>query len=899
MTAGWRRWLRIWRRSPETDVDAELRFHMEARVDDLVARGLAPDVARAQALEEFGDVEAARAELTAIDRRMARRHTWADRWGGVALDLRHTLRGLARSPGFTVMVVLTLALGIGANAAVFAVLDRLFLAPPAGVPYPDRIQRLFVTRQFPGQPTPQLGSEFSYPEFRSMLAALPASVRAAGVASGRTRIGPSSDAPVRDFGYTVGDYFGVLGLHPVVGRFFSGAETTGPGRTPVAVISHRLWTERFGGTAAVLGQPLDLGPHRYTIVGVAPRGFSGTGLDAYNVWVPFNTIGSWEGASDAAYHNIGTGLIRVVARAPGVRDVAALEAGATAGLRGSHVPWDSTAKATVGPLRGADMPDFYLRQYAISERLAGVAAIILLIACANVANLLLARASVRRRETAVRLALGVSRRRLIARSLAESVVVAVLAGAAALVTAAWTSGVLRALILARVQWGGPSVDLRVGLFAASVSLVAGVAAGIVPAVQASRSDLTEALKSSSRNGSPGRSRTRSALVALQAALSVVLLAGAGLFARSLRSVESIDLGYDAPRLIFASAAATDDSALDREIAARLPALAARVRLVAGVTRTALTLYAPLRGFSSMDTFLPGRDSLPPVGEFRAPIVVVASPGYFATLGMHLLEGRGFTDHDRAGAEPVVVVSRSLARAYWPGQDALGKCLVVDTRTGPCRRVAGVVNDARTIGIVGAPAPLYYLPFAQAPAGWRQPGAMAIRIAERVDPAAVKAAVEGVMRDALGPQANVSVHAMHDFEAPELAQWRLGATLFSGAGLLALIVAAIGIYSSVSYGVSQRTRELGIRLALGARAPGVIGLVVRQGVRAVAFGVLLGILVALALGRLVTSLLYGVSPHDPAVLGATAALLLVVAGLASLLPAHRASHVDPMETLRAE
>ncbi len=454
MTAGWRRWLRIWRRDPQADVDAELRFHMEARVEDLVARGLSDPDARAQALEEFGDVDATRRRLGAIDRRIAEQHRRADWWEGMAQDLRHTLRGLARSPGFTLMVVVTLALGIGANAAVFSVLNRLFFAPPAGVPHPEQVRRVFITRRFEGQPTPQLSSLFNYPEFHSVVAALPASVRVAGVVTGHARIGRSPDAPPRDFAYTVGDYFGVLGLHPTIGRFFSGAETAGPGRTAVAIISHRLWLQRFGGTATVLGQPLDLGPHRYTIIGVAPRDFAGTGLDAYDVWVPFNTIGSWVGAPGDIYHAIHTAMIRVVAYAPNPRDDAALRVATTRGLRGSPVPWDSAATAALGPLRGAEMPDFYRRQYAISTRLAGVAAIILLIACANVANLMLARATVRRRETAVRLALGVSRRRLVARSLAESMVVALLAGGAALVAAAWTSAVLRALILARVQWGG-------------------------------------------------------------------------------------------------------------------------------------------------------------------------------------------------------------------------------------------------------------------------------------------------------------------------------------------------------------------------------------------------------------------------------------------------------------
>ncbi|HVB37003.1 MAG TPA: ABC transporter permease, partial [Vicinamibacterales bacterium] len=765
MTSGWRRWLRIWRRSAAADVDAELRFHLDERTEELVAAGLTWSAARSQAEAEFGDLEAARAQLGEIDRRIAERQRRAEWWETIAQDLRHTLRGLARSPGFTVMVVVTLALGIGANAAVFSLLNRLFLAPPAGVTHPEDVRRVSLTEHSPNRPAPYTRSAFNYPEFRSVAAALPSSVHVAGAVPREERIGRSADAPRREVNFTVGDYFGVLGLRPAIGRFFSGAETGIAGRTAVAVISHQMWRAQFAGTQAVLGQPLDLGPHRYTIVGVAPKGFAGDGLDAVDVWVPFNTLDSWASPTPDYYDQTGTMMIRMLAHTPSPAAVSALQTDATRAFRTSRRVGDSLATASVTPLRGAAGPEFYERQLAIAERLAGVAAIILLIACANVANLMLARAASRRRETAVRLALGVSRRRLVGQLLSESVVVAGVAGLAAVLTVVWGAAALRELILPNVQWGGGALNLRVGLFAAIVSLGAGIAAGIVPAIQGSRPDITNFLKSDARSGRRVRSRTRTTLVVVQAALSLVLLAGAGLFIQSLRDVESIHLGYDAPRLLFASAGAEDDPSRAREITARLPALADRIGLVPGVERVALTGVAPMRGFSTMDVFLPGRDSVPRVGRFGGPLVAFGSAGFFSTLGIRVLAGRGFTEADRAGAAQVVVVNRTLAQAYWPGESAVGKCLIINKRTDPCRRVVGVVVDAHMLGVVEDPIGVYYVPLAQAPHGWTDPGTIVVRAAPG-ERAAVRVSVLHDLRNALGPQAVVTVRSMDDIVGPE-------------------------------------------------------------------------------------------------------------------------------------
>ncbi len=895
MTAGWRRWLRIWRRTPEVDVDAELRFHMETRVDDLVARGSSPEAARAQALAEFGDVEAARAAMTEIDRRMASRRTRADWWEAIAQDLRHTLRGLARSPGFTVMVVVTLALGIGANAAVFAVLNRLFLATPAGVPHPAQVRRLIVANPSAGRLHTR--SVFNYPEFRSIARAQPPSVRLAGYVPEALPYGRDASAPERPVEFAVGDYLGMLGVQPLIGRFFSGEELQVAGLTPVAVISRRLWLRDFGGSPAVLGRPLDLGAHRYTIIGVAADGFAGLSLDQVDIWLPFNCWGWWVARDPTWYDQTGTQMIRAVARASSASAMRRVAPAAAHALRTDGIAWDSTVSASLTPLRGAGDPEFYQRQDATVQRLALVAAIILLIACANVTNLALGRALSRRHETAVRLALGVSRRRLVLRALSESVVVALIAGVAAALAATWATAVLRRLVLPTVAWGATPLDGRATWFAATLSLVAGLAVGIVPAVQGSDPDLMASLRRDARGAGHRRGRVRSALVVMQAALSVVLLAGAGLFLHSLLRVESIDLGYDVPNVLFVSPRAGEDTAAARALQARLPLLAERLARVPGVVSASLMYMPPMWGLSWIDTYLADGDSVPGASTGGAPLVLLGSPGFLSTLGVHAVAGRLFSAADRAGAEPVLVVNRALAKAYWPGRNPLGQCLILEKRADTCRRIVGVVGDVHVAGLVGTPGPAYFVPLGQAPV-MRTAGTIAVRTVPGRK-AAVRTSVAEVVRGAVGPRVRPGIESMDDLLDPQYRQWRMGAVLFSLAGVLALLVAAVGIYSTVSYEVRQRTHEIGLRLALGARGSQIAGLVVGEGVRTVLVGIAIGVVAAIALGLVVGSLLYDTPPWDPPVLAATGVILTGVACLACLIPARRAARVDPMTSLREE
>lgn len=902
MTGGWRRWVRIWRRMPEADVDAEMRFHLEARAEELVASGLSTEAARARALADFGDLASVRAELVAIDARLAERRTRAEWWDGVQVDLRHVMRGLARSPGFTVMVAATLALGIGANAVVFSLLDRLFLRVPSGVERAAGLRLLRDTQTNPRSPRVFTRGVFNYPEFLDVSNVAPAGVTLAAYTDDQVRLGGAIGSASTTATYVVGDYFGVLGVRPAVGRFFAPDEQRPAGLTPVAVLSHRLWVKRFASRRDVLGDTLQIGAHRFVVIGIAPEGFTGLALDAAELWLPYNTIdewGGWFGRPADWYENRNTFSLHVVSRLP--PDVAGpdLAALATRALAADADRNGSGGRASLSALQGAPDPEFHEAEFSISRRLAGVAAIILLIACANVTNLLLIRALSRQRETAVRLALGVSRLRLAGQFVLEAVALALIGGAAALLLTWWAGSLLRHLLLPDVQWSGGAVGARVLLFAVGTTLVSGVAAGLVPALQARRPRLTDALKSGARAGRLARSRTRTALLIVQAALSVVLLAGAGLFVQSLRRVRAIDLGYDSDRLLFASAAPLeDDTAQASRIPRLLPDVAARLAHLSGVERVAISTLAPMRGFSIVKVFTQGSDSAVTGGPFGMPTLSAVSPGYLTTVGIRLLSGRGFRASDRAGAEPVMVVNRTMADLFWPGGNALGSCVMLEKPGTPCRRIVGIAADAHVGSVIEDPAPAYYLPLAQAPAPFARPGAIVLR-ARPEDVPAVSAAVSRELARGFGFPAAPTVRGMSAALEHQYRQWQVGAWLFTAAGLLALLVAAVGVYSTIACVVSQRRHEIGVRLALGARGSHVARVVIAGGVGIVVAGVAIGVVAALALGKLVASLLYGVTPHDPAVLASVAVLLVLVAIAACLAPAWRAAHVDPMRSLRSE
>jgi predicted permease len=545
-------------------------------------------------------------------------------------------------------------------------------------------------------------------------------------------------------------------------------------------------------------------------------------------------------------------------------------------------------------------------EVAIAKRLVGVTIIVLLIACANVASLLLARAMTRRREIAVRLALGVSRRRLVVQLAVEGLVLATIAGIAALLLSAWAGAALRSLVMPQTYWTEPLLDVRVTVFTLAVAIAAGIAAGIVPAMQASNPELTGALKSGARDGinGAGRSRLRATLLVAQIALSVVLLCGAGVFVRSLSRIRQVNLGADVERLVFATVMTQSKNGpyldwsfgTDGASASRLEEVRAVLAARPDVENTAFTSHPPMNGYTMTGVYLADHRPAPRLDD-RDPGWFAVTPSYFATIGRGVVRGRLFSDADRGSQ--VAVVNETAARTYWPNENAIGQCLRMFLDTLPCTTVVGVMKNSHLEDIIEKPTAQVVTLAALTPSGApRGARYLVVRTApDRVG--AVAAAMRAEMQKRFPASASIVVRSLPQVLEPQIRPWRLGTTIFSAFGILALIVSALGTYSVIAYTVNQRAHEMSVRVALGARGADVLRLIVGQGTRIAAIGILVGILISVAASRLIESLLYETSSRDPLVVVVVTALLGVVAVIASGIPAWRATRADPVHALRSE
>ena len=895
---GWRRLTRVWRSDTAADVDDELRFHFEQKIAEFEAQGLSAEQARVRAEEEFGDVQQVRESLHEIDGRVAKQQQRAEWWEGVAQDLRYVVRSLRRSPVFTITVVITLALGLGANAAVFSLLDQLYVQAPAGVTTANDVHRLYQTAINRGEP--YIRNHFSYVEIRALHTVAPTGVRVAGYATEKVRLGRSADGAEIAANFVEGDYFGVAGVGPMLGRVITVEEARAAGLDAVAVISYRLWQREFQGDSSVVGRSIDLGSHRHVIVGVAAKQFRGLDMSAVDIWLPINTIRVWKDRKPDWYEDGNFNGISAVLRATNSAAVN-FNARATLVLRkpGIRLMKDSLSTTKIGSIIVARGESTNLgKELKISTRLAGVSLVILLIACANVINLLLARAVSRQREIAVRLALGVSRRRLLSQLMLESAVLAFLSAGVALSVAYVGTTTLRKLLLPDIEWGAGAIDQRAVFFTAGLALLAGFVTGLVPALQSTRPSLSNGLKRSVRDGGHRRSALRSSLLIAQAALSVVLIVGAGAFISSLRSIEAVDIGYDAGNVVYASVSYDREMGNHRaEIQRRLPEAAQRLRKLPGVDIVAVSQGTPMWSISWAELHLPGRDSLPRGKGSRDRFFDAVSPTYFAAVGLRVLKGRAFSDTDVSGSEPVVVVDLLMSNNFWPGEDPLTKCLIVGKREAPCRRVVGVTAPTHYSSIIEEPSQHYYIPLAQG-GETGMPSTIVVRSSSK-DQATLRAAIVRELATEFGDWARPRTQSMTEVMSDDMRPWQTGATLFTVAGFLALLVAAVGVYSSLAYTLSQRTQEMGVRVALGASAWRIVRLVVGESVGVVVIGVMCGMLASLALGKVVASLLYETSPRDPIIITAAMAILLGVAVVASAIPAWRASRADPLTAMRAE
>jgi putative ABC transport system permease protein len=809
------------------------------------------------------------------------------------LDLRYALRTLVRTPAFTLGVVLTLALGIGANAAMFGVLDLLFLRAPAGVGEAAGIRRVFVRNAFGRGFT---GPTTSLPGYRDQ-AASGAYAEVAAFSTHDLSLGHGAEARQIRAGIVSHTYFPLLRLRPSFGRLF-GESDDRAGAAPTAVLGYGFWRRSFGGDSTVLGRQLPIGRSLYTVIGVAPRGYDGLALETTDVWLTYgaataDVMGTAEPLTSRNYF-----WVQTIARLKPEMTPAAAAATATAVYRrndymdGGHDPEGEVVFGALPPALGPNGSG----EVPVSAWIGGVAVIVLLIACANVANLLLARAVARRRELAVRAGLGAGRAGLVRLLLAESVVLAAAGGALALVLVAWSGPMVRGLLLPGLPSDTPVVDLRVLAVTAALVALTAALAGVLPALSASRTSVADALRSGTR-ASPHGGRVRTALAVAQVALTLVLLAGAGLFLRSLGQVEGLDPGFDAAHVLVARVTLDGTGKGTSDANAAYLRTMEHLRSLPGVRAVSASIGLPFGPTISTLFRAEGVDSLPHLeggaggrGSWREQFVM---PGYFDATGTRVLAGRAITDADRTGSPAVAVVEQAFARRLWPGRDPLGRCLYLDDASRACTQVVGVVQTTR-LSPADSTAARMYLPFAQ-----RNHGDLSGLVIRTRGPASESA--ERLRREiqAFGDLPYASVQSLADMVEGGWRPWRLAASAFTGFGLLALAIAGVGIFAVIAYSVGQRTQEIGIRMALGAEAGRVARSVMAQGLQAGGLGVGAGLLGALVLGRAVASLLFGVRPADPLVLAGSAALLLAVAGLAAWLPARRAARVDPMVALRSE
>ncbi len=899
----WRRYLRFWRSQVDADVDDELRFHFETRVEDLLRSGLSADAARAQALAEFGDVRATRAGLAAIDRRVeARRarHLW---WDAARQDLRFVLRQLRRSPGTTLTLTLTIALGIGAAVSMYGVMRLLLVAPPPHVAEPERLVRLFrAYTPIVGQPG-RVTDRWAYPDYRDFAQHSTALAAVTAVRELDVVVGSGAQARrVRGAAVSAG-FATTLGVRPALGRFFTGDEADPVSGARRIVLGHAFWRRAYDGDPAVVGRSLRVKGQPYEIIGVAPRGFRGVGLSDIDVWLPLFVVDDGEASPSRWYRFGGSGVIAIIGRLRAMATAAKAGAEATQLVRaalderfrsrpGRPVP---IVTVTAGSIVGAvDSGMQMMPEARVSVWLVAVGVVLLLVACANVAGLLLLRALRRRRELAVRAALGQSRARLVWQLLLESAVVAMAGGVAALGVVVFGGGWLHRLMLPAMAWEPASaIDGPMATATLIAVLATAAIAGLAPLLHA-RHDPIAGLREGPQHGTARRSVLHTSLLLSQAALSVVLLVGAGLFARSLHALRDTHLGLDPDRVLAVTMDFSGTGRTTREILPIYERALERVRTLPGVQQAALAVSIPLRSARGAGLYLPGHDSVLTLPGQGSPLDNYVSPGFFATTGTRIVAGRDFTPAERTSTT-VVIVNETMARYYWPGRSAIGQC-VQRAPGGPCGAVVGVVEDARLFNMVHEERSLFFY----RPLDPADPDDRALLV--RVAPTAV-APMQITIRRALQeiePDLEYAdISTLQSTLDPQMRPWRLGASVFGAFALLAVVLAAVGLFAAVAFAVTQRTKEIGVRLAIGARSSTILRLVVWDGVMIGLGGAALGSVVAFVTSRFLRSLLYGVSPHDVTVFAAVAVGMPAVAVVASLVPAWRAMRIDPVIALRAD
>jgi putative ABC transport system permease protein len=866
------------RRQFERDVRDELEFHLAMQTEQNIARGMSGDAARAQAQREFGAVSSFTERIRDVRGLTSPDEIWR--------DVRLAWRGLRRAPAFVLTVVVCLGLGTGANTAIFSVIDNVLLRP---LPYgnPERLVNIYETFTFRGG----TGSgSVSYANFldwsrRSRLIEQMSLTNTASAV-----ITDSGGTPERLIVRTVSpNYFTTLGVKPLLGNAFAPAHGQ-PGEDGVVMINERLWRSRFGADPTLVGRRIVLDGRPRVVIGIVPASFSATS----NVWTPLAPTPQQASNRDNHLFSVSGRLRPGVTVAQARTEMRAIEKELHADhpeiAAGRDVDVHSMREDIVGAIR----PTLMI--------LLGAVALVLIIACANVASLLVARAATRRGEVALRLALGASRGRLVRQFLVESLLLAV-AGSAVGAGLGWAGlGAIRSLLASGVPRGNDiHVDANVFLFLVATAMVCAILFGVFPALSATRTDLRAHLSDAGNKATTGarHRRLRSALVTAEIALSLVLLVSAGLLLRGVMRLRAVHPGFTADHILTAHltlpAIADSLSPATRSAAQGqfVQQFLDQVRAIPGVASAGLINLLPIQtAYSNGGYNVVGKPRLPaadqPIAEYRN-----TSPGFFPTLGIRIIRGRDFTSADAlGGAAPVVIVNQSLAQAEFGSADPIGHQLAFD----PPATIVGVVGDVRQ-ATLEQPQSFREIHFPMQASNHAQDITLALRTT--VPPAAMERALRDVLHRIDPEQALYRVLAMDQVVEDSLGSRRLNLWLFGTFETVALVLSAAGLYGIISYLVAQRTREIGIRMALGAHRGRVVAMVLEQGGRMIASGLALGLVGAWLATRLIRSLLYGVSPHDLPTYAAVTAGLGLVGLIATWIPARRAARIDPLRAIRSE
>jgi predicted permease len=901
------------RRRLRDRVDEEMQFHLEMRIDRLVAAGLTPAAARARARREFGNLPMLRE--AAVD-------TW--RYGSMERliqDIRYALRMLRRAPGFTAVAVISLALGIGANAAIFSLIDRVMLRL---LPVEDP-SRLAIARSLVSYPRYEYLRTQTDRAFTGLL----------GVAA-ITRIGVDGSEDHGSFAegrLVSANYFSVLGVQPLLGRLIGPDDNRVPGGHPVIVISHGFWQRHFNSDPGVLGKTVRLTPGtissglrtsgfeqisdadrgapggRFTVIGVAPRGFIGEVIGQYpDFWAPlmmqehFVPGRHWIERKSAYWiHFLGRlkpGVDRAQAQAiiTLVNQQAELDelGGAVTEAKRRDI-----AKDIVELQDGASGVDLFRRQFGAPLMVLMVmVAVVLLIACANLANLLLARASARGHEISIRLAMGAGRGRMVRQLLTESIVLALLGGVVAIAIAWWGGQTMFAMVAegnssARLDL---APDLRTLLFTGAVALLTAILFGLVPALRATRVDVTSALKGSGRSTTGSNGRIGRGLVVVQVALSVILLIGTGLFTRTLYNMKSTDLGYSPERVLIVRVDPIAAGYTGDAIGRVCQTLLQKMRALPGVRMATFSENGLFSGTES-GTHIRIDGQVLPNEDDRLVRFDQVGAGYFTNVGIRLLAGRDFTDRDNASAPRVAVINENMARFYFGDRNPIGH--VIEHAAGDPFTVTiiGVSADTHDHDVRAQDPPRrMYVSFLQPIDGLT---AANYELRTRADPAALTAQVRAAVREVDAKMPVTSIKPLTTLIDESVLRERVIAKLSLLFGTLAVVLASVGLYGVLAYSVTRRTNEIGIRMAIGAFPRDIVWMVLRETFSLVAIGIALGVPIALALSRYIESLLYNLTPTDPLTLTAVLLLMIAIALLAAIAPSRRAAGIDPLRALRYE